>query len=222
MDMASFVPQISTHNRYSYLKSTLFTPLLLTYLISQISAESPSSPTNSNSATSLAVPSAIASRTARGFLAAPSSNSVASQSIPSATDTANYAPDDDNNSPDKDVLNYYFLLLIALVLFVALMYWSLARRRHKRLLTSRSTQQSALAQDLNTWAGRRRGPGRWRFAMREPRVEEGLNERGEAPPPYLKEPEPAHHERRNEEMELHNMSGAEGKPPDYEEEHARR
>ena len=52
-------------------------------------------------------------------------------------------------------------------------------------------------------------------AEADSRVEEGLDERGEAPPPYLKEPDPVHHDGR-EGVELHDMSRHEGKPPDYE------
>lgn len=84
-------------------------------------------------------------------------------------------------------------------------------------MAARSVQQSALAQDLQTWSGRRRGVGRWRGPAGETRAEEGLDERGEAPPPYLKEPEPVHQGRGDEEVELHDMSRAEGKPPNYGE-----
>ena len=49
---------------------------------------------------------------------------------------------------------------------------------------------------------------------------EGLDERGEAPPPYVKEPERVHlgevgRGRENEERGV--MSGEMGKPPDYME-----
>lgn len=86
----------------------------------------------------------------------------------------------------------------------------------------RNNQQSALARDLETWPGRRRGGGgRWRFGGADSRVEEGLDERGEAPPPYLKELDPVHHGS-GTEMELQNQSRGEAKPPDYEEGSARR
>ena len=56
--------------------------------------------------------------------------------------------------------------------------------------------------------------------MREPRPEEGLDERGEAPPPYIpNEPEAAHTRRNgdgNEDgIELGTVRREEGKPPDY-------
>lgn len=45
--------------------------------------------------------------------------------------------------------------------------------------------------------------------MTEPRREEGLNERGEAPPPYI----PAEHAGPSQGVELRDLGG---KPPDYE------
>lgn len=84
-------------------------------------------------------------------------------------------------------------------------------------MQGRSNQQSALERDLEYWPGRRRG-GRWRHAVGETRAEEGLDERGEAPPPYLKEPEAVHHRVAGDEaMEMGDMARREGKPPDYDE-----
>ena len=143
--------------------------------------------------------------------------------MPSSTDTADYdALHNNNNGPDRDVLNYYFLLLVVFVIVIALVYWSVARRRHKRLSSSRNGQQSALARDLETWPRARRVAVGLRLAADQRRTEDGLNERGEAPPPYLKEPEPVHHGRGDEGVELHEIERREGKPPDYEEGSARR
>ena len=49
--------------------------------------------------------------------------------------------------------------------------------------------------------------------------QEGLDERGEAPPPYIKEPERAQLDtRRNEQLELRRWDeNPRGRPPDYEE-----
>ena len=139
--------------------------------------------------------------------------SPALTAIPSTTDSADYNPEADG---DKGILNYYFLLLAVFIIIIIIAYWSIARRRRNRLIRLRDNQQSALARDVETWPGRRRGVGaRWRNAGADTTVEEGLDERGEAPPPYLKEPEPAHLDVR-EEMELHNMPPQEGKPPDYD------
>ena len=139
--------------------------------------------------------------------------STALSAIPSATDDAAYNPEGDG---DKGILNYYFLLLAVFIIIIIIAYWSIARRRRNRLIRLRDNQQSALARDVETWPGRRRGVGaQWRNVGVDPTVEEGLDERGEAPPPYLKEPEPAHLDTR-EGVELHNMPPQEGKPPDYD------
>ena len=130
--------------------------------------------------------------------------------VPTAITPSNANDDDSSN----DVLNYFFLLLVFFAIFVAAYCFVLRRRRRKaallqvnrRLAPSRDLQGCAAAR---IWAH-----PRWRS---EPRVE-GLDERGEAPPPYLPE-RPA---------EIHAAScsrGTEGpiplqdmhKPPDYEE-----
>ena len=57
------------------------------------------------------------------------------------------------------------------------------------------------------------------------RDEEGLDERGEAPPPYIKEPDRVHVREDHESVELQNSGESRtrreqagtGKPPDYEE-----
>lgn len=120
-------------------------------------------------------------------------------------------PDDDDSS--KDVLNYYFLLIVFLAVMVAAYCYVL--RRRKKAARLQGTQQFLLTQDSQGWTGARRWVHtRWRA---EPRVE-GLDERGEAPPPYLPE-RPA---------ETHAASSSRGidgpiplqdmhKPPDYEE-----
>ena len=55
--------------------------------------------------------------------------------------------------------------------------------------------------------------------------EEGLDERGEAPPAYVKEMEPVHLQpggdgTGEEGVELRDIRGHEGKPPDYQEHHS--
>ena len=111
-----------------------------------------------------------------------------------------------NGPPSSAVLNYYFLLIAVFVVIVIIAYYSLLRRRRQRQAHYRSDGQSALARDLETWPGpRRRG-----------RREEGLDERGEPPPPYVpKELETA--VIRGEAVELGQRSRQERKPPDYQE-----
>lgn len=79
-------------------------------------------------------------------------------------------------------------------------------------------RQRVLSEDVRSWT-------RHRFEDEErvrSRREEGLDEAGEAPPAYVKEPERVHLER-GEGVELRGMArsretpGLGGKPPDYEE-----
>jgi len=190
-----------------FLAFLLLTGLPETSRVQAQSVQSPPSPDDSPQPT--ANPSSILAQTL------PTAGSL--QSMPTSTDSANYATHNNNDAQDRGILNYYFLLLAIFVIFIALVYWSFARRRHKRNVTSRSGQQTALAQDLRTWPGRRMMVGRWGASAGQRRAEEGLDERGEAPPPYLKEPEPTHHGSGTDGTELHDMSRAEVKPPDYSE-----
>ena len=79
-------------------------------------------------------------------------------------------------------------------------------------------RQRVLSEDVRNWTRHRQaGYGfedeeRGRPAGRV----EGLNETGEAPPAYVKEPERVHLEG-GEGVELRGMTRSEGKPPDYEE-----
>ncbi|KAL9103354.1 MAG: hypothetical protein Q9163_001620, partial [Psora crenata] len=141
--------------------------------------------------------------------------------------------DDDGDGEDDDgrnngLLNYYFLLLAVFIVIIFVVYWSLARKRKASLARRRSTRQDALAMDLSR-SGWRTVPGRWRrhyggAGSRDlrPRDEEGLDERGEAPPPYLKEPDAVHLDGRGQDggfemMNTDRRPDAEAKPPDYEE-----
>ena len=146
---------------------------------------------------------------------------------PTPTDNANYAPNSNSRPPstpgngddgrNDGLLNYYFLLLVVFVVVIIIIYWSLSRKRKANQARQHTTQQDALAMDLNGWRRWRRGGA----GSRELRIrdEEGLNERGEAPPPYIKEPERVHVRDREEgDMELEDWERrSPGKPPDYRE-----
>lgn len=164
---------------------------------------------------------------------------------PSATLSTFVSPNDDNHEEvdrTSGVVNLYFLLLGVFIAVLILIYWVLARRRRDRKLASATRRQDALAADLSrgpsiggfhgqigTQAGVSNGGsrfGRWRTAMgvplaETPEREEGLNERGEAPPPYLaKLPKAVTVEGRAEDdeeaMELNNLGHRGGvRPPDY-------
>ncbi|KAF2840210.1 hypothetical protein M501DRAFT_915519, partial [Patellaria atrata CBS 101060] len=85
------------------------------------------------------------------------------------------------------VLNFYFVfLLIFLILIFAALY-VLHKRKRKAKALSRNSGQAALARDLDGWINTRRFiNGRWRGGGPNTvrRQEEGLDENGEAPPPY--------------------------------------
>lgn len=138
-----------------------------------------------------------------------------------------------------NVVNYYFLLLGIFVALLIFVYWILIRRRRNRKLVSAYGRQSALVADLS-YRGREPQTGwraggfqgrarawRWRYggsSLRGEslRREEGLDERGEAPPPYLAKPPTAvtvdtrqgHGE--GEGIELQGVGHADRtRPPDY-------
>ena len=73
------------------------------------------------------------------------------------------------------VFNYYFLFLALLAGVLAAFLWWIHRHRRREQEQLRLRGQHALAQDVERWANERRN--------RLPIVE-GLNESGEAPPPY--------------------------------------
>lgn len=139
----------------------------------------------------------------------------------SPTPSSGPSNDDDGDGGDNDspsgVLNYYFLLIAIFIIIVITAYCCISRRRRRKITQLRNNRQDALAQDLESWSGTRRWiiAGRWRTAAPEPRVEEGLNERGEAPPPYMPQmPEPSHSGagRASDGIELRDVR----KPPEYE------
>jgi hypothetical protein len=120
---------------------------------------------------------------------------------PTTTDAGNYA--EPTSSPS--FANYYFVLIGILIILLCLGYFTLRRTRKRAHARRAAVAASGVSIDTGT-AGR----GWWRNrAVAEPRREEGLNERGEAPPPYgtgeLVEP--------SQGVELRDLGG---KPPDYE------
>ncbi|MCJ1244602.1 hypothetical protein MMC30_001800 [Trapelia coarctata] len=117
---------------------------------------------------------------------------------PSSTDTGNYAQTD---SGTPSFANYYFVLIGLLVILLCLGYFTL-RRTRKRAYARRAAASGVPYQDTE-------GRYWWRSAaVTEPR-EEGLNERGEAPPPYI----PGEHAGPSQGVELRDLGG---KPPEYD------
>jgi len=99
------------------------------------------------------------------------------------TDDAELYPEERQNA---SFFNYYFLLLGVLAGFILVAIWLIHRRKvRRRALWPRNGQQ-ALARDADAWPGTRRLlHGRCRATNSVLlRPTEGLDERGEAPPPY--------------------------------------
>lgn len=206
--------------------SSSLLPSLLVLLATQpcsLSAQPQQTPTSTTPPA--AVPSLDDNPADGDTVPAAFTSSAASSAVPSATDSAGYGNHDDNTaSPHNGILNYYFLLLAVFVIAMLVIYWSLARRRRKAAAQLRRMQQNVLSEDVRSWTRHRQAgygfpdeEGRGR-----PGREEGLDEAGEAPPAYVKEPERAHVDR-GEGVELtgmtrlRQMAGLGVKPPDYEE-----
>ncbi|KAL8927075.1 MAG: hypothetical protein Q9208_002621 [Pyrenodesmia sp. 3 TL-2023] len=135
----------------------------------------------------------------------------------------------DDRVQDNSILNYYFLLLALLIIILGIIYLSYAKRHRQKIARSRQSGQRALARDVERWGGGSPwGPARVRHPRvsprHHPRRDEGLDERGEAPPPYVpKEPEPAYTglrrsgSRAGQDIPLQDMDRSDQKPPDYDE-----
>lgn len=108
---------------------------------------------------------------------------------PASSDNTTTSSDNERNS---SVLNWYFVFLVALAFFLFGGFWIVHRRKKRIKAYYRSTGQHALARDLDGWGnGRRWTYGNWRSGGSGGprggigvRRQEGLNELGEAPPPY--------------------------------------
>lgn len=111
--------------------------------------------------------------------------STPTDGMPTPSDSAH----DGDQGPSNTVslVNYYFVFLALIVCFAGLAAFFMYKRKKKYGTIMRQSREGALPRDLNTWdpirARRRYWQGRWRSA--EHSREEGLNEFGEAPPPYV-------------------------------------
>ena len=113
---------------------------------------------------------------------------------PSAVEPSIFPRDDDTDDAElypeerqnvKFISNYYFLIIILAVLILVAIWLIHRRKVRRRALWPRNGQQ-ALARDADAWPGTRRLlHGRCRATNSVLlRPTEGLDERGEAPPPY--------------------------------------
>jgi hypothetical protein len=147
--------------------------------------------TSSNGPATASIGSTESQRSMTTSFTTPISNS----STPTPTSTfADLPPDlfgdtppSSAHQPNESVFNYYFLFLVLFGLVVAVALWYLHRHRKKRKEQMRLSGQTALARDMDGWINTRRWfHGAWRpnQTVAFVRREEGLNERGEPPPPY--------------------------------------
>lgn len=79
--------------------------------------------------------------------------------------------------------NYYYLLIGGVILFFCICIMYSGRLQKRKLAMARSQGQSALARDVAGWRGR--FPVSVAASRDALGLEEGLDERGEAPPPYV-------------------------------------
>jgi hypothetical protein len=162
-----------------------------------------------------------------------------SSSLPSTTTNTDWAinaastsinnPDNSEDEEDGNVqhmVNYYFVFIGLAICIVMLAVFVVWRRKQKlNLLFHQSRQRPNSAggpwEDLNAWE-RSRANRHSRFGHRrsnEYTREEGLNEHGEAPPPYVP---PERRDDREEVMPavpLRTLSRGQAglKPPEYRE-----
>lgn len=111
---------------------------------------------------------------------APSATVTPQQVLPTDSDG-----DNDNDDTESDLVNMYFLILAAFAVLLVLGIWYWRRGKKRKRLASVGRRHNALQQDLEL--GRQRGGGvNWLGLGRGGRGErvEGVDERGEAPPPY--------------------------------------
>ena len=123
-------------------------------------------------------------------------------------DSAGFANNDDG-SPSFG--SYYFILIGIFFLFLIVVFFVVRRTRRRGFARQRAAGQTTTDLEARHWPGRP-----WRnAAVADPRREEGLNESGEAPPPYIPaEASPAAYSNSpGQNIALTDLSG---KPPDYE------
>ena len=114
-----------------------------------------------------------------------------STSLPDEPDPPGLRPatksSSDQDERNDEVFNFYFLFLILFGVLLAAVFWWLHRHKKRRKEQLQLGGQHALARDLEGWASTRRFMhGRYGRNQQAAIIqrEEGLDERGEAPPPY--------------------------------------
>ncbi|EME45988.1 hypothetical protein DOTSEDRAFT_109017, partial [Dothistroma septosporum NZE10] len=117
------------------------------------------------------------------------------------------------------LVNYYFVFLALVVCIAGVAAYLMYKRKKKYGAFLASSRGHALESDVGTYNTRTRSrhwQGRWRSA--DQGREEGLNEYGEAPPPYMPKTEQEHSNPNVLAVPMQTLSrDAAGlnKPPDY-------
>lgn len=98
----------------------------------------------------------------------------------------------DREQRDGSLVNVYFLLIGVGVILVVVVYYFYHKRRMRKSARVQDRGRNALARDVEGWVSQRRWlpGGHSGSTSRTSRTEEGLNERGEAPPPYERRSSP--------------------------------
>ena len=121
-----------------------------------------------------------------------------------------YTGSDQNTGSGSSISNYYFIIIGVAIIVVLVATWIIVRRRQRRSASG----PDGNARDSRRWP---MPMPRWRATRVEPRLEEGLDERGEAPPPYIpgeQDPPPPGFEVVAPDASIPLQSL--GKPPDYD------
>ncbi|KAE8445465.1 hypothetical protein EG329_013355 [Mollisiaceae sp. DMI_Dod_QoI] len=164
-------------------------------------------------------PTTFQTSTASSSLPSPISNAPASTAEPDSPVIPSVPPSDPDKVQDH-VFNYYFLIIavVAVLLCICILY--IGRRKKRKAALLRSQSQRALATDVAGFRARfgnrnaRTGAGSYGGAPGIDGVE-GLDERGEAPPPYVPGTKPP---KAAGDVELGDMGGVPiHRPPDYNE-----
>jgi hypothetical protein len=156
-------------------------PSPISFITSVVTSLSSSSTLVLSSSTTLAT-SIVAHRTTLSTMGSPSSHTPLDPILAVSHPTGDRSDDDEDGS----VFNYYFLFLAVLGVLIGLLLWWLHWRRRQRKARMRRGGQDALARDLEGWTGTRRfyHGSYGRHQVSYVRRQEGLDENGEAPPPY--------------------------------------
>lgn len=130
-------------------------------------------------------------------------------------------PDSGNKQSSGVVaFRYYFLLLGVVIVILAILLWLLHRRKKRQRAQLQQGGTRALARDLEGWQGAQalmHGTYRPHNAVPVHR-EEGLDENGEAPPPYQPKTEATVEDVAIPLRTLQRDPGERSQPPQYDEE----